>query len=469
MKSNRYRWLPRLALGAVLGLSTLARALPVELKDQNNTSYFINTQVSPLLTLSDASGAVANATYINTVTVTSTFVGFSTFFGGESTFTVQRTVNVPLRNAFAGFQGFAIAAAGNPLAKLPQPLVYNPGSALAGEECSMNGKNRQLDFAPQDFPSLNLQLSRKVFVSTNGAFVRWINVVTNTASTPQQVGIGLRGLLGSMNQTKITATSTGDSSLTTADQWFTTAQAVAQGTTSTVPRIGYLFQGPNPTLAPHSVTINSLGQAGATWTPTSPAGGSAIIMNFATVQGNNKQAKNTMTNLVSLPSNSLHCLSEQELSQIVNFEHITPPQLKSATLTLKFNKTGADTIQWKGKIQIAAGINLNGLPVTVDVGSVTQSFVLNKSGKANNGGNNKFALNASINKGLTKAGTPSFSFHLQGSFQEALASYGMTNAAASKAPITVPVTLTAGPGTFEVDQGFTYNATASKSGTAKAS
>ena len=72
MKSNRHRWLPRLALGAVLGLSTLARALPVELKDQNNTSYFINTQVSPLLTLSDASGGVANATYINAVTVTST-------------------------------------------------------------------------------------------------------------------------------------------------------------------------------------------------------------------------------------------------------------------------------------------------------------------------------------------------------------------------------------------------------------
>ena len=91
--------------------------------------------------------------------------------------------------------------------------------------------------------------------------MRWINVVTNTASAPQQVGIGLRGLLGSMNQTKITATSTGDSSLTTADQWFTTAQAVAQGTTSTEPRIGYLFQGPNPALAPHSGD-NQLARAG---------------------------------------------------------------------------------------------------------------------------------------------------------------------------------------------------------------
>ena len=61
------------------------------------------------------------------------------------------------------------------------------------------------------------------------------------------------------------------------------------------------------------MTINSLGQAVATWTPTIPAGGSAIIPNFATVQGNNKQAKNTMTNLVSLPSNSLHCLTAPQL------------------------------------------------------------------------------------------------------------------------------------------------------------
>ena len=127
MKSNRHRWLPRLALGAVLGLSTLARALPVELKDQNNTSYFINTQVSPLLTLSDASGGVANATYINAVTVTSTFVGFSTFFGGESTFTVQRKVTVPLRNAFAGFQGFAIVATA-----CPSELIVTEWGARVG-------------------------------------------------------------------------------------------------------------------------------------------------------------------------------------------------------------------------------------------------------------------------------------------------------------------------------------------------
>ena len=55
----------------------------------------------------------------------------------------------------------------------------------------------------------------------------------------------------------------------------------------------------------------------------------------------------------------------------MNFAPITLLQLKSATITLKFNKTGQDTVQWKGKIMVGAGITLTGLPVTVDVGGAT--------------------------------------------------------------------------------------------------
>jgi hypothetical protein len=110
-----------------------------------------------------------------------------------------------------------------------------------------------------------------------------------------------------------------------------------------------------------------------------------------------------------------------------------------------------------------------GLPVSVDVGSVTQSFLLNKSGKANDGGGNKFALNAKLKNGVTKAGTVNFSFNLKGSFQTQLAAYGLTNAAAQNVPVTVPVTFTAGPGKYGTDQAFTYKATQGKTGTAKSS
>src|SRR5262249_41381825 len=63
------------ALVALVTLLVTSRAgaLPVELKDQNGTKYQINTDVSPLLRNSEASGALTNATYVKPVTVTSYF------------------------------------------------------------------------------------------------------------------------------------------------------------------------------------------------------------------------------------------------------------------------------------------------------------------------------------------------------------------------------------------------------------
>jgi hypothetical protein len=99
---------------------------------------------------------------------------------------------------------------------------------------------------------------------------------------------------------------------------------------------------------------------------------------------------------------------------------------------------------------------------------VTQSFVLAKNGTANNGGGNKFNLNAELKNGVTKAGTYNFSFNLKGDLQTALAGFDLTNADASNVAVSIPLTLTAGPGAYAVDQPFTLQRHAGKSGTAKA-
>ena len=455
-----------LLLASLLGLVPGAYGLPVELKDQNGTRYKINTDVDPLITNSFASGALTDATYEKPVTVTSYYIGLTPFGFFFTTYTVQRQIDVPLTNAFAGFNGLLITGING--AALPAPVVYNPGESLASEDCFQNNQNRQLNFQPQALAGLNLQVARKVFVAHNSDVVRWLNVVTNTGSVPNEVGITLQGLLGSANQTKVTATSTGDSTITAGDLWFTTAQSVPQGQTSLEPRIGFAVQGVGATVPPRSLGINSLGQAIATFTPTIQPGQSVSIMTFVTVEGNNKQAKKAMENVVTLPSSAITCLSEQELASVVNFAPITPPELKNATITLNFKKTGADTVAWKGKITIASGLSLEGLPVTVDVGGVPTTFVLKKNGTANNGNGNKFSLNAKLSNGVTKAGNVKFSFNLKGDFQSVLAPYGLTNAAADDLPVTVPVTFAAGPGHYGADQPFTYNAKQDKSGTAKA-
>ena len=455
---------------AVLAAASLASALPIELKDSNGTKYNINTQVFPLSTFSNASGALANATFVKPVTVTSYYIGFTPWFFFLTTYTVQRDVNVPLTPAFDGFNGLLISGVNGQ--RLSLPLVFNPGQA-ASEECTQEGKNRQLVFATQPFAEQNLAVTRKVYVPNNQEWVRWLNIVTNTGPSPNQVGISLLGLIASGDNTKVVNTSTGDSSLTKTDLWFTTAQSVPQGVTSFMPRIGYVVQGPGAVTPVAdlglSTTTTPPGKAAFTWTPTIPPGGTVIVMTFVTVQGKSKNAKSTCENIAAtpLPSNAIKCMSEQELTQVINFAHITPPVLKNATVKLKFNKAGQDTVQWKGKLTIAAGITLAGLPVTVNFGGVTQSFLLSKSGSGNNGGGNKFNLDAQLKNGVTKAGTYNFSFNLKGDLQTALAPFGLTNADADNASVSIPLTLTAGPGNYGVDQPFTYNATQGKSGTAK--
>jgi len=483
MVSRSMRPLRVVVVVALLAAASLANALPITLKDSNGTAYNVNTQVVPLTSLSNASGALTDATFLKPVTVTVYYVGFTPFFGFLTTYTTQHQVNVPLRPAFGdhsvnppvgGFNSLIIGAVNGQ--KLVNPLVFNPGQALAAQDCpDSNGKNKELVFASQAFPAQNLTLSRKVYVPSNQEWARWVNIVTNTGPAPTQVAIVLLGLAGSSNNTYVVTTSTGDNILTTEDLWFTTAQKVPQGTNSTEPSIGYVVQGPGATTPVANLGISTTssppGKVAFSYTPTIPPGGSAVVLTFVTVQGKSKAAKNTVSDIVTtpLPSSAIKCIPEQQLSQIVNFAHITPPTLKNATVKLKFNKTNQDTAQWKGKITIGAGINLNGLPVTVNLGGVVQNFTLKKNGSANNGGGNKFNLPANLKKGVTVAGTYNFSFNLKGDLQTQLAQYGLTNADASNAPVSIPLTMTAGPGEYAVDQPFTYNATAGKSGTAKTS
>jgi hypothetical protein len=172
--------------------------------------------------------------------------------------------------------------------------------------------------------------------------------------------------------------------------------------------------------------------------------------------------------VVTLPAKAVACMSELELTQVVNFARITPPTLKKATIELKFKKAAEDTVMWKGSITLGAGIAFEGIPVTVDVGGATQTFVLNKKGKAKNGGGNKFAFDAELKNGVTKAGPVNFTFNLKGDFKALFADYGLVDGAFKNVPVTVPVTLTAGPGHFTAAQAFTYSTKQGKSGTAKA-
>jgi hypothetical protein len=449
-------------------VASSAAALPIELRDGNGTRYQVNTDVDPLITESNASGALTNATFLKSVTVTSYWIGFTPWFGWTTFYTVHWTAKVPLTNAFAGFNGLLVTGIAG--TTLTEPIAFNPGDVPAGEDCPQDGKNRQIIFQTQDVPALGLALTRKVFVTHKGEFARWLNIVTNTNSTPIEVDITLQGLLGSGSDTRVTATSSGGSSVGAADLWFATAEHVPPGIPSTIPKVGFVVQGEAATSPVASAAINSLGVAVVTYRPTIPAGERIIIATFVTVQGGSKRAKKVSEKLVDLPSGAIACLTQDELYRIVNFAPIGEPELKHASVALRFRnkKTDRDTIEWKGRIAIGAGLSLAGLPVSVDVGGVTEHFVLDDEGKASNGGGNKFRLAASLDEnGRTKAARVEYSLHLRGDFKAPLAEYGLVDETVRDVPVVLPVTLTVGEYHYAAERSLTYGAKEGKTGKAK--
>jgi hypothetical protein len=463
---HAHRIIARLTTLALLACAAAAHALPITLRDSNGTRYNVNSDVSPDAPTSLASGALTDATFQKPVTVTSYFLGY-TFFGFTTVYTERRHVNIPLRNAFAGFNGLSITAIDD--RALPSPLVFNPGEELATEECPQGGKNRQLVFQTQSFPLANLTLTRKVLVPSDGKFLRWLNVITNTGETPTTPSIALRGVLGSGTDTRVTSTSTGDYGLSSAVAWFTTAQQVPPNAFSTQPKLGFVVQGAGGPVVPQ-VEIGEAGQTVLTYSPTIQPGESAVVLTFVTVQGSTKQAKKTVKNVVALPAHAVFCMSQDELRDVVNFPAVTAPRTKKATITLNFKKAAADTINWNGSITIGAGLSLQGLPLTIDIGGVTQTFTLNEQGKADEGGGNTFNLQAALKNGVTKAGPVQFSFQLKGDFKDTLAAYGLTDTTVQSLPVTVPASFTGrGPDVYATEQAFTYKATQGKTGTAKSS
>ena len=83
--------------------------------------------------------------------------------------------------------------------------------------------------------------------------------------------------------------------------------------------------------------------------------------------------------------------------------------------------------------------------MTIDVGGAAQTFILNKKGKANNGGGNKFSLQPKLKNGVTKAGRREVLVPAEGRLQGDIADYGLVDAIGENVPVTVPRDFTAGP------------------------
>ncbi|MDO9042136.1 MAG: hypothetical protein Q7U64_07330 [Desulfocapsaceae bacterium] len=297
-KDGSYRLNAQAVAGDGVELATGSKSLI----DQGGLEWFVNTDIT-FATSSSASAAVSEASFTHAVAA-------STSAGG--------TENVTLSDAFDGYNALCVSLTGKtgPCAtgNADYTMYNNNGPATYDVDCD----NRQINFPTQTIGSL--QVSRKMFVPSNDMFARWLNIFTNTGSTPQTLTTVTSNNLGSDSSTKIVSSSDGNTTASITDTWVSTFQNYI-GTTSPDPRLGHVLQGPG---APVGLAKTSFADDEDTpywaYTFTLKPGETKIVMNFATGQPSKAAANAKAAELAKLPKKALQCMSPAEKSQVVNFK-----------------------------------------------------------------------------------------------------------------------------------------------------
>jgi hypothetical protein len=266
--------------------------------DNSGMEWFIDTNIT-FSTFLSASGAASEADYTHAVAAT-------TLAGGSTSST--------LNDLFDGYNTLAITFDGStgPVGLNPSYHCYN-NNGPSTTECS----GRQVVFNAQVIN--NIQVQRKVFVPSNDAFCRWLNIFTNQDTVSRTFNMVTGNNMGSDSNTIIVTTSDGDALAEVTDNWVTTMQNYS-GSASSDPRAGHVLQGPGASVGLAAIHFaNGSDRPYWAYTLTLAPGETAIIMNFAVGQPSKAAAAAKCAELVNLPANALTCMSVAEQSQVRNF------------------------------------------------------------------------------------------------------------------------------------------------------
>ena len=276
--------------------------------DASGLKYFINTNIT-FSTSSSASGAMSEASYTHAVAAT-TLNGGTVASTLNDTFDGYNTICLSLNNTVATCE------TGN-----ANFVIYNKNGP-ATTECTgtTSGVNRQVVFPTQT--SGSIAMSRKVFVPDNDSFARWLNYFTNTGATAQTITMVVANNLGSDSNTIITGSSTGSTASPfndTTASWVATFQNYS-GTTSSDPRQAAVLQGPGAPVPLAGINFaNTDDNPFWGYTFTLQPGQTGIIANYVAVAPSKAAAAAKAASLVSLPANTLQCMTAQEQAEMLNF------------------------------------------------------------------------------------------------------------------------------------------------------
>lgn len=165
-----------------------------------------------------------------------------------------------------------------------------------------------------------VEVYRKVFVPICDEFCRWMNFFTDTSDTTKSITVDIYNNLGSDIWTRVHATSSGDTTADTEDNWIVSFQDYVGGF-SWDPRLGHVLQGTGAAVPVSDVGFDD-GDNNTYWDYTFDLapGQTAIIMNFVTGQPSLAAAQAKAESLAELEGSALSFITGYEQSKIVNFD-----------------------------------------------------------------------------------------------------------------------------------------------------
>ncbi len=201
-----------------------------------------------------------------------------------------------------------------------------------------DNRNRQITVHQDNVAGLNV--TRKVFVPSDGYFARYLEVLTNPTGQPVSVDVhvssAIQGNVANIDSAAaVIATSSGDNLLdvsdaSTRDRWVVLddAQAGDPFVVQGLPATSFVFDGSNAALAVASATFAApdpqilLGprELAYGWSGvTIPAGGTIALMHFVVQETSQPAAQAAAERLEQLPPEALAGLTADELAEIQNF------------------------------------------------------------------------------------------------------------------------------------------------------
>ena len=235
-----------------------------------------------------------------------------------------------LADAFDGYGALGVVVDGG------SSVAYS-GAWTGATEC--NG--RQMVLPTQTIGGLGV--TRKIYVPTDDGFARWATVLTNPSGAAKTVVLAVSGNLGSDARTTVGPTSSGDSVATVGDTWVTTYGSFTADS-SAEPRLAHVLGTVGAAVQPTSVAF-ATGDDTAVWSYSLsvPAGGTVVVLHFASAQQTVEDAALKAAYLSALPPTATACLSDVEQTAVVNMTPQIVPSSPLSTGTAALNITSPTT------------------------------------------------------------------------------------------------------------------------------